>query len=535
MLLHRRVRRGHGGLLQIHRHVVELLGRRHLLAPLGERLLVLARAGDVIAVLGHERLVFHLVGHRIEVLIQPRDLVLHRQHEGVGQLVGQRHVEAGEIVGLDEVLQLLGVEDVRGVAAHEEVAGVHEAVGVRLARARVEIAHGMAEQVGVVGKRLVHRLVLTEVAHDGVGGAGAVVLARGQLHGVAVVGALDAEQVVVRRLSQRGVAGGGFQNSLGDHDRRVQVVLGGDGTGRLAHQRDELLGGEVLAVVARHVGRVVDVREGDGRHRDGHLLEGRLGLALDDGGRVRLVRDAAGVAGPLLAGIDRVIRIDDRLVRFRRLLGIGRIGRIDGIHWLGRIDRIGRLRWVGRLGRISGLDRINRITRFGRLYGLNRIGRLRRINGIGRVDRSSRILWIVRISRHLGNDRLLHIRRFRLRRRLCRLLRFRRGLHRSGNRLGLRLRNRRHLGLRHRRLIIDRKAPQLGALRLGQAAELVGMTRHIVNARLIEGLAFFDPDKRFLVIGRNVMIPVVLNRVPVAVVGITGGVRCGHAAHRGND
>ena len=61
------------------------------------------------------------------------------------------------------------------------------------------------------------------------------------------------------------------------------------------------------------------------------------------------------------------------------------------------------------------------------------------------------------------------------------------------------------------------------------------MTRHIVNARLIEGLAFFDPDKRFLVIGRNVMIPVVLNRVPVAVVGITGGVRCGHAAHRGND
>ena len=107
VLLHRRVRRGHGGLLQIHRHVVELLGRRHLVAPLGERLLVLARAGDVVAVLGHERLVFHLVGHRIEILVQPRDLVLHRQHEGVGQLVGQRHVETGEIVGLDEILQLL--------------------------------------------------------------------------------------------------------------------------------------------------------------------------------------------------------------------------------------------------------------------------------------------------------------------------------------------------------------------------------------------------------------------------------------------
>ena len=112
----------------------------------------------------------------------------------------------------------------------------------------------MAEQVGIIGKRLVHRLVLAEVAHDGVGGAGAVVLAGGQLHRVAMVGALDAEQIVVRRLGQRGIAGGGLQDGLGDHDRRVQVVLGGDGAGRLAHQRDELLGGEVLAVVARYIG-----------------------------------------------------------------------------------------------------------------------------------------------------------------------------------------------------------------------------------------------------------------------------------------
>ena len=267
------------------------------------------------------------------------------------------------------------------------------------------------------------------------------------------------------------------------------------------------------------------MREGDGRHRDGHLLERRLGLPLDDGGHVRVVRDTAGVAGPLLAGIDRVVRIDDRLVRFRGLLGvgllgvngIGRIGRLSGIRWLGRIDRIGRLR------RVSGLGRIRRIS------GINRINRVGRVDRIGRINGSSRTLRIGRarrIRRHLGNDGLFHIRHFRLRRRLCRLLRFRRGLHRSGNRLGLGL----------SRPIIDRKVPQLGALLLGQAAELVGMTRHIVDARLIEGLAFFDPGERFLVIGRNIMIPVVLNRMSVvAVVGITGGVRCGHAAHRGND
>ena len=178
--------------------------------------------------------------------------------------------------------------------------------------------------------------MLAEVAHDGVGGAGAVVLARGQLHGVAVVGALDAEQVVVRRLGQRGVAGGGFQDGLGDHDRRVQVVLDGDGAGRLAHQRDELLGGEVLAVVARHVGRVVDVREGDGRHRDGHLLERRLGLALDDGGRVRLVRHAAGVAGLLDAGIDRIAHIN-----FGSTRNLGGFGNFRGV---------GNRRLLGNLG-----------------------------------------------------------------------------------------------------------------------------------------------------------------------------------------
>ena len=394
MLLHRRVRRGHGGLLQIHRHVVELLGRRHLVAPLGERLLVLARAGDVVAVLGHERLVFHLVGHRIEILVQPRDLVLHRQHEGVGQLVGQWHVEAGEVVGLDEVLQLLGVEDVRGVAAHEEVAGVHEAVGVRLARARVEIAHGMAEQVGVVGKRLVHRLVLTEVAHDGVGGAGAVVLARGQLHGVAVVGALDAEQVVVRRLSQRGVAGGGFQDGLGDHNRRVQVVLGGDGAGRLAHQRDELLGREILAVVARHIGRVVDMREGDGGHRDGHLLERRLSLPLDDGGRVRLVRHAAGIAGLLDAVVHRVVRVDDRLVRLRGFVrGVGNIRRVGLI---GNIRGVGNVRGVGSIGGVRGVGLIGILRLIG---NLRIVGNIRGVRGIGSV----RNIWGVRGIRGIGS------------------------------------------------------------------------------------------------------------------------------------
>ena len=50
----------------------------------------------------------------------------------------------------------------------------------------------------------------------------------------------------------------------------------------------------LLYTSARHIGRVVDMREGDGGHRDGHLLERRLSLPLDDGSRVRLVRHAAG-------------------------------------------------------------------------------------------------------------------------------------------------------------------------------------------------------------------------------------------------
>ena len=339
--------------------MVQILRAGHLLFPAGQGLLVLLGRGHIVPVLGHERVVLGLVGHRIEVQIQTRHLVLHRHHESLGQLVGERHVEAGQVVGLDEILQLLGIEDVGGIAPHQKIAGVHERVGVRLARTGVEVAHGVAQEVGVVRQRVLHGLVLAEVGHNGVGGARAVVLAGGQLHGVALVGALDAEQVVVRRLGQGGVARGGLQNGLGDHHRGVQVAVGGDMARRFAHERDELLGGKILAVVAGHVGRVIHMGERDGGHRDGHLLQRRLGLALVHGRRMTGIGHPA---GPVEAGLlDALVHgiVGRGVVGLRR--GINRIGvaRI-GIHHrgcgllgggLGHGDR----HVAGRIAQIDGL------------------------------------------------------------------------------------------------------------------------------------------------------------------------------------
>ena len=367
-----------------------------------------------------------------------------------------------------------------------------------------------------------------------------------------MVGALDAEQVVVRRLGQRGVARGRLQNGLGDHDRRVQIVLCGDGAGRLAHQRDELLGGEVLAVVARHVGRVVDVREGDGRHRDGHLLERRLGLPLDGGGCVRLVGHPAGIPGLLDAVINRVICIDDRLVRRRGLIGIGGLGRVGRIRGVDGIDRIDRVDGINRFTRIIGVDGIGRVGRILRVNGVRRIRRvsrsrrlvrvgrriwIRRINGIGRIcriHRVSRPAGFNRIRRRFGSRGLLHawiirIRHLGLNRRL-RLLGYRRGFHGIGLRLWLR-----RLGFYRNRLVIGRQVPQLRTLLFRQITELPSIGRHVIDAGLIKGLTLADPRDGLFVAGRNIVTAVVLNGMPIAVLGVAGGVRCGHAAHRGND
>ena len=378
-----------------------------------------------------------------------------------------------------------------------------------------------------------------------------------------MVGALDAEQVVVRRLGQRGVAGGGFQNGLGDHDRRVQVVLGGDGAGRLAHQRDELLGGEVLAVAARHVGRVVDVREGDGRHRDGHLLERRLGLALDDGGRVRLVRHAAGSTGLLLTGIHRIVRVYDRLVRLRGLIGISRldrVGRIRGIDGIDGIDGINRFHGIDRIHRLDGIDRINRFTR---IIGIGRVGRILGFNRIRRVSRSRRL---VRVGRNLRASRLVRTGRSTGFGRLLPRLLVGRTVHTVVSRLLPVLINRRILRFLLRRSRLGRRGHLLGLGLLWLFLLLLGRCRLFGNRQIIERLLHLleggiqlavllggqNRPGHNLQIGQRKKLAAVdalyqlfvglgerflFGSTPqcLAIFGVASGIGCGHAAHRGND
>ena len=72
-------------------------------------------------------------------------------------------------------------------------------------------------------------------------------------------------------------------------------------------------------------------------------------------------------------------------------------------------------------------------------------------------------------------------------------------------------------------------------LRLGQTAELTGVGRHVLDAGLIESLSLFDPRDGLLVASRDIVISVILDSMSVAVLGVAGGVGCGHAANRGND
>ena len=308
--------------------------------------------------------------------------------------------------------------------------------------------------------------------------------------------------------------------------------------------------------MARYIGRVVDVREGDGRHGDGHLLEGRLGLALDDGSGVRLVRHAAGVAGLLDAVVHGVVRVDDRLVRLRggvgigRLVGIGRIRRVDGVNGIHRIDRIHGIHWirgidrihrVNRIDRIDRIDRINRIDRVNRVDWVNRVNRIDGVNRVDRINRIRRVNGVGRINRIRRVSRICGISGIRRIRRILRIGRLSPILAIRHVSLCLLLRSRLGPLLRffgRGRLLGDRLVVQrlnLESVKLSRREiELIRMGLHDLDSGFVE-LSSIEPTERLVVtLGQRPPFSRGSETI-AAVLGVAGGVGCGHAAHRGND